>query len=1095
MAIFARRPVAKLRMLELMTLPHSAYSPNLAPADYYSFPQLKKCLQGHHYDNDEGVIANEQSELLKRLSNLEDGHEQARQRHLELLRLRREERRLRQEDTVNAAMLLIGIAQKQHDSSVTSKEDEKSRQQELARQRLEMLQQCQRLQKDNLVRGESVLLLDDMALGDESSAEGRMDDLVLGLLDVRHARERNMLLKLMDDHSNEGTQYETQGMKNDDIRDNLQEKWELFSLWRNSEPQRPSDGETILVDSVGLSVEWKRRKLETEKELLSNEDVKVALLAHLQEVQETEAAQAMLMLIDVNDHLAEKIAQNQQQKLNNPNYENLASVLLDIQDEEEDDVDPGKGDQDEMEEEEKTVIKALEKKFDAMKDKLLIEALIREMGEADWSRLSDLERQKKLLELKMRERRLRREGKMDELAGLLGNFAEDSDRLSQILGETAEDQKRKVMEKIALRKRLKEEKEAQGQMIVEEELDKLVEEESKKIQAANIFNLLDKGFEAEKEALLSALRNQPDHAASEKKRQHELARIKREERMLKKEERLDSAAMVFALGEQNLKAHAQSLMSEKERQRELACQRLEALKQRKAEKLGKPKSGESDNTEEADGPLDVTDESAMLQNDLISSLERIQSEERSMLVDLISSVDLSRKAKEMASLSNNDLQQKLHRIQKEHEAWEAKTAKSVQNHLKLAKLPNKDKSKFKKDVDKRRDEQASILKEALSIKLELENRRLTSLQPNATIDEIKEELSICSMLVLQERQQRLLASTQERMKEESVEELKKSLDQQKLASEAGMCLALSATCFNVSMASELADMMKSKSAISTGEESKDSMELFLADEYQLEKEELIQRGKTEGINIDAALKRLGDQYEERKQALDTDLARQQADLRERISKRRKIAEEKAWANSETANQILASGSANLDSVEQAKTQELKRQDTLLQQRLQERRAARKALKSLPTKDTETESQGERSESDDRLVPLATDRKVSMPSLTREKTVVDVNVTEDEKQAMYDQLLQQERFKHNQITAAQARQEMMLKKRLEDRSSRRENEIAALFSLGERQKTTLQEFKKGERERQLAQMQDRMARMRESRSQSPDKRDSRPKLSK
>ena len=53
---------------------------------------------------------------------------------------------------------------------------------------------------------------------------------------------------------------------------------------------------------------------------------------------------------------------------------------------------------------------------------------------------------------------------------------------------------------------------------------------------------------------------------------------------------------------------------------------------------------------------------------------------------------------------------------------------------------------------------------------------------------------------------------------------------------------------------------------------------------------------------------------------------------------------------------------------------------------------------------------------------------SMPGMTREKTVVDVNVTEDQKQAMYDQLLQQERFKHDQITAAQARQEMMVSTR-------------------------------------------------------------------
>ncbi|GFN80311.1 histone-lysine N-methyltransferase SETMAR [Plakobranchus ocellatus] len=34
-----------------------AYSPDFAPSDYYLFPQLKKYLKGHHYDNDEEAIA------------------------------------------------------------------------------------------------------------------------------------------------------------------------------------------------------------------------------------------------------------------------------------------------------------------------------------------------------------------------------------------------------------------------------------------------------------------------------------------------------------------------------------------------------------------------------------------------------------------------------------------------------------------------------------------------------------------------------------------------------------------------------------------------------------------------------------------------------------------------------------------------------------------------------------------------------------------------------------------------------------------------------------------------------------------------------
>ncbi|GFR58387.1 histone-lysine N-methyltransferase SETMAR [Elysia marginata] len=38
-----------LRQMELANLPHPAYSPDLAPSNYYLFPQLKKYLKIHHY--------------------------------------------------------------------------------------------------------------------------------------------------------------------------------------------------------------------------------------------------------------------------------------------------------------------------------------------------------------------------------------------------------------------------------------------------------------------------------------------------------------------------------------------------------------------------------------------------------------------------------------------------------------------------------------------------------------------------------------------------------------------------------------------------------------------------------------------------------------------------------------------------------------------------------------------------------------------------------------------------------------------------------------------------------------------------------------
>ncbi|GFS17059.1 histone-lysine N-methyltransferase SETMAR [Elysia marginata] len=52
----SRQTQDTLGQLELTTLPHLAYSPNLAPSGYYLFLQLKKYLMGHHNDNDEEVI-------------------------------------------------------------------------------------------------------------------------------------------------------------------------------------------------------------------------------------------------------------------------------------------------------------------------------------------------------------------------------------------------------------------------------------------------------------------------------------------------------------------------------------------------------------------------------------------------------------------------------------------------------------------------------------------------------------------------------------------------------------------------------------------------------------------------------------------------------------------------------------------------------------------------------------------------------------------------------------------------------------------------------------------------------------------------------
>ena len=63
--------------------------------------------------------------------------------------------------------------------------------------------------------------------------------------------------------------------------------------------------------------------------------------------------------------------------------------------------------------------------------------------------------------------------------------------------------------------------------------------------------MLPSRFEQEKEALLRKLRGQDERFMSERERQAELARLKRERLKAKQEDRFDTAALVLGLAERN----------------------------------------------------------------------------------------------------------------------------------------------------------------------------------------------------------------------------------------------------------------------------------------------------------------------------------------------------------------------------------------------------------------------------------------------------------------------------------------------------------------------------------------------------------------
>ena len=61
--------------------------------------------------------------------------------------------------------------------------------------------------------------------------------------------------------------------------------------------------------------------------------------------------------------------------------------------------------------------------------------------------------------------------------------------MKRVLGNTEEDQRKRFEEKLALRKRLKEERMSQGLEVDDETMDKVVEEEDKRIRR-RVFKLM-----------------------------------------------------------------------------------------------------------------------------------------------------------------------------------------------------------------------------------------------------------------------------------------------------------------------------------------------------------------------------------------------------------------------------------------------------------------------------------------------------------------------------------------------------------------------------------------------------------------------------
>jgi len=166
--------------------------------------------------------------------------------------------------------------------------------------------------------------------------------------------------------------------------------------------------------------EVQRYRLANEKETdVNDEEVTVCIMADLQEEQDKESEGILAQLQEKSQAELSDLKQKQEQERKDEVVENVAAVLLEYD---------GTGSVQEL-------VKALDQKYDALKDKLLLEALKKQLGDAEWAALSEQERQKRLVKLKLEERRLRKEGQLDELQRLLGEGFEMDANLRKLMGE------------------------------------------------------------------------------------------------------------------------------------------------------------------------------------------------------------------------------------------------------------------------------------------------------------------------------------------------------------------------------------------------------------------------------------------------------------------------------------------------------------------------------------------------------------------------------------------------------------------------------------------------------------------------------------
>ncbi|CAC5415801.1 unnamed protein product [Mytilus coruscus] len=427
----------------------------------------------------------------------------------------------------------------------------------------------------------------------------------------------------------------------------------------------------------------------------------------------------------------------------------------------------------------------------------------------------------------------------------------------------------------------------------------------------------------------------------------------------------------------------------------------------------------------------------------------------------------------------------LSKLEQDHSKWKKKS-QQIAMSIDDSSITQKEEDKHLKDVANNRKDQTKLLSEALVYRMECNGRKITKDFETRVIFRTnkKEELSVILLTDLQDQQERDSTAVQNIIqKQQSAEDLNNLKKMQRLSEREGWFNNLSKTLFQLSSQDDDDD-----DSDESTQEAIEKRKQVLEKEYKEEREAKntgrkyilsAMRAKMTGeeIDVQAELKQLEKEQQAKRKALDEELAKQKQALKDKINAKKRKGQEKEEEEIE-AYHLLMLQQSQAEKSKEAVDGEKSRQSNKLQDKIRLRKEERMRLKQeagMPASEEESNSR-----------PSTVDSKGPPPlfSLHREKTVVNVDITEDQKQAVFNKLVREQTSLHDKIKQQQEQQQEMLKRRLDKSRGKKEMQAKEIMDMSERQKKEYHKTKTEERDRQLQQMQQRISKHR-ARSRSPN----------